>query len=78
MKTAISLPDEIFARADDFAAKHNLSRSALFTAALREYLKAHQKDDLIAQIDSVMDDIGDKREDALLSKSKSTLRNNKW
>ena len=39
MKTAISMPDELFERAEAEAGKQGVSRSELYQVALREYLK---------------------------------------
>ncbi|MBI2898164.1 MAG: ribbon-helix-helix protein, CopG family [Deltaproteobacteria bacterium] len=41
MKTAVSLPDDLFADADACARRLKLSRSGLLAAALREYLARH-------------------------------------
>ncbi len=38
MKTAISLPDELFERAERTAERLNLKRSQLYVRALQEYL----------------------------------------
>jgi metal-responsive CopG/Arc/MetJ family transcriptional regulator len=40
MKTAISIPDDVFQAAEDAARKLSLSRSELFTRAMREFLAA--------------------------------------
>ena len=42
MKTAISLPDDLFASADALAGRLGVSRSALYAAALAEYLAKHR------------------------------------
>lgn len=42
MKTAISLPDPLFAAAEQYAQEKGLSRSELYAQALRYYLQAHQ------------------------------------
>ncbi|MEK6599220.1 MAG: ribbon-helix-helix domain-containing protein [Deltaproteobacteria bacterium] len=39
MKTAISIPDEIFRKADEAAKEYNYSRSELFTLAVKEFLE---------------------------------------
>ena len=39
MKTAISVPDELFAQAEVEAGKQGISRSELYQVALRKYLK---------------------------------------
>jgi metal-responsive CopG/Arc/MetJ family transcriptional regulator len=38
MKITISVPDELFAQAEAEARRQGITRSALFQAALREYL----------------------------------------
>ena len=55
MKTAISLPDDLFATADAYAERSQLSRSELYARALREYLGRHDQDRVTAQLDAVKD-----------------------
>ena len=38
MKITVSVPDELFAQAEAEARRQGITRSALFQAALREYL----------------------------------------
>lgn len=52
MKTAISLPDDLFALADEFAKEAGLSRSELYATALREYILSRQQDDLTERINA--------------------------
>ena len=44
MKTAISVPDPVFDAADDLAVRLGLSRSALYTQAVSEFLERHRSD----------------------------------
>ncbi len=44
MKTAVSLPDELFQHAERFAAGRGLSRSGLYAAALQSYLSEREPD----------------------------------
>lgn len=53
MKTAISLPDELFDAADDLARRLGLSRSALYARALREYLARHRDRRVTERLDQV-------------------------
>jgi metal-responsive CopG/Arc/MetJ family transcriptional regulator len=53
MKTAISIPNEIFKTADSFARRKKLSRSAVFTIAVTEFLSHHQQEDVTAQLNRV-------------------------
>lgn len=61
MKTAISIPDDVFRRAERFAKRRKLSRSELYTAALLRMLEAEPKEDLTRAYDSAFDD--DRRDD---------------
>ncbi len=54
MKVAVSIPDELHARADALARSQNTSRSRLYSDALREYLDRRQPDDVTAAIDSAL------------------------
>lgn len=53
MKTAISLPDDIFDAADQLADRLGLSRSALYVRALREYLAKHRDQRVTERLDAV-------------------------
>ncbi|CAN5389871.1 hypothetical protein BH20ACI2_BH20ACI2_17180 [soil metagenome] len=55
MKTAISVRDNLFARAEKFARKEKISRSQLFADAVEEYLDNREIDeeDIIARINAV-------------------------
>jgi predicted transcriptional regulator len=54
MKTAISVPDDLFDRADHLARSTRRSRSELYSAALREYLVRHAPDEVTAALDRVV------------------------
>jgi predicted transcriptional regulator len=45
MKTAISLPDDLYQRVDACARRLKLTRSGLLAAAAREFLARHGPDD---------------------------------
>lgn len=53
MKTAISLPDQLFQRAESFASTQALSRSELYATALSEYLERHEAATITAQLDAL-------------------------
>lgn len=53
MKTAISIPDKLFHAADELASTLQLSRSALYSAAIAEYLKAKTGERITARLDAV-------------------------
>jgi metal-responsive CopG/Arc/MetJ family transcriptional regulator len=53
MKTAVSIPDAVFRTADHFARQRKLSRSALFTQALKEFLALRRSDDVTERLNRV-------------------------
>ena len=55
MKTAISIPDDVFSRAERFAHQRKITRSALFTVAVDEYLRHHREDDVTEKLNEVHD-----------------------
>lgn len=44
MKTAVSIPDEVFAEAERLAKRMKRSRSEIFSRALAEYVARHSPD----------------------------------
>ena len=53
MKTAISIPDNLFAAADRLARRLGMSRSQLYQTALAAYLAQRGDDDVTARLDEV-------------------------
>ncbi len=53
MKTAISLPDDLFASADALAHRLGMSRSALIAAALAEFVAKHRAARISERLDAV-------------------------
>ena len=53
MKTAISLPDEVFESADALAERLGLSRSELYATAVAEYVAKHRDQDVTARLNDV-------------------------
>jgi antitoxin MazE6 len=51
MKTAISIPDEVFAAAEKLARRLKKSRSELYSHALREYVARHGGDEVTEALD---------------------------
>jgi predicted transcriptional regulator len=53
MKTAISLPDKLFVRAEALAADLGISRSQLYARTLEDYLSRRTADQITARLDQV-------------------------
>ena len=57
MKTAISIPDDVFTRADALARELKQSRSQLYTRAVREYVARHSADEVTAALNAMCDQV---------------------
>jgi len=53
MKTAISLPDDLFRAADVLAEQMGVSRSRLYATAVSEYVAKHRTSDITARLNQV-------------------------
>jgi metal-responsive CopG/Arc/MetJ family transcriptional regulator len=58
MKTAISVPDETFQRAEECAAELGMSRSEFFTRAAQRYIEQADEEALAGRIDAAIELIG--------------------
>ncbi|HLA15881.1 MAG TPA: ribbon-helix-helix protein, CopG family [Candidatus Limnocylindrales bacterium] len=80
MKTAVSLPDELFAQVERLARRSRRSRSEVYRAALREYVERHAPDDVTAALDRVIEELGDAAsEDRFLDQAaRRVLESTQW
>ena len=53
MKTAVSVPDELFQAGERAADRLGLSRSGLYSKALQEYLARHDDEEITRRLDEV-------------------------
>ncbi len=58
MKTAVSVPDDVFESAERLARRERRSRSEVYSAALREYVARHSPDEVTDALDRVVADVG--------------------
>jgi predicted transcriptional regulator len=78
MKTAISLPDSVFAEAEALARRLAKSRSQLYTEALIEYLARHDPDTVTARLDEVLEDVGGVDDAFVNAAATAALRRSEW
>jgi len=53
MKTAISIPDEIFEKAERTAKKLGVSRSELYVKAIRDFIEHHRRENLTEKLNEI-------------------------
>ena len=78
MKTAVSVPDEVFERADRLARAQGRSRSEVYSAALREYLARHAPDEVTAALDLVVEATGDGVDPFVIAAARIGLGDGEW
>lgn len=53
MKTAISIPDEIYHSADQLAKRFGMSRSELYSKAVSDYINTHKNEAVTKALDQI-------------------------
>jgi len=53
MKTAVSVPDPVFKAGERLAHRLGMSRSRLYSEALREFLERHDDDQITERLNAV-------------------------
>ena len=69
MKTAISLPDDVFLAAEQQAKRMQKSRSQFYAEALTEYLVRHAPDEVTEAMNRVVEQLGEPKPDPFLTAS---------
>lgn len=78
MKTAISVPDDVFADAERLAKRMKKSRSQLYSHALREFVARHADDRVTEALDEVVAKMGEARDDFAAATARRTLKRVEW
>ena len=80
MKTAISLPDELFEAVERLVRSSGRPRSELYAAALREYVARHTPDENTDALNAVIEKAGKSQEDErfVTASARQALANTDW
>ncbi len=78
MKTAISLPDELFKKAEQAAKRAHLSRSRLFAKALQQFLEGIQFRQITQSLNEVYSDESSRLDKALAHMQSLSLSQKEW
>ena len=78
MKTAISIPDEIFEGAERLARRTNKSRSQLFSDAVREYVGRHASEEVTEAMDRVCSEVQDPKDKFVSLAARRVLERSEW
>ena len=78
MKTAVSIPDEVFEKAERLARRMKKSRSQLFSHALAEYVARHAPDHVTESMNQVCGEIGPEPDSFVSAASRRLLERSEW
>jgi metal-responsive CopG/Arc/MetJ family transcriptional regulator len=78
MKTAVSIPDVLFAEAEHFARDNRLSRSELYAKALAAYLGVRRRENIIETLNRVYEKEDSRLDPALASAQWRTIGQEDW
>jgi metal-responsive CopG/Arc/MetJ family transcriptional regulator len=78
MKTAVSIPDQVFEQAERLARRTRRSRSHIFSSALREYVARHSPDEVTEAMDRVCAQVGEQRDPFGDVAARATLERSEW
>lgn len=78
MKTAISLPDELFSAADSLADRLGVSRSELYATALAEFVAKYSETEVTARLDQLYANEASGLESSLHRAQRQSLGSESW
>ncbi|MBI2059131.1 MAG: hypothetical protein HYT87_05105 [Nitrospirae bacterium] len=78
MKTAVSLPDELFVSAEALAKRLGLSRSRLIATALADFIAKHRGSRITHQLDKIYSHVDSRLDASLRDLQARSLRRDEW
>ncbi len=78
MKTAVSIPDDLFHRADALADRLGKSRSEVYREALADYVARRDTAAVTKALDEVADELAAEQRSFAAQAARRTLSNSEW
>lgn len=78
MKTAISIPDKVFAEAERLSRRRKKSRSQLYAEAMAEYLARHDPEAVTEAMNRVCESIDTRPDPAVSAAARRALESVEW
>jgi metal-responsive CopG/Arc/MetJ family transcriptional regulator len=78
MKTAISIPDEVFLAAEQQAKRTHKSRSQLYTEAMVEYLSRHCPDQVTEAMNRALSQLEEEPDPFVQQAARQILKGTEW
>jgi len=78
MKTAVSIPDEVFEEAERLARRMKRSRSEVYSRALAEYVARHASDRVTEAMNRTLAEINERADEFSRAASHRVLERSDW
>jgi len=78
MKTAVSIPDDVFADAERLASRLQISRSKMYARALAEFVARHDDDRVTALMDQAVREAGGEGDSFLRGAAQQASQRVEW
>ena len=78
VKTAISIPDNLFKHAEETASRLGISRSRLFSIAIKEFLSFHYEANVTRSLDEIYENESSTIDEQLQEKQADSIAKEQW
>jgi hypothetical protein len=78
MKTAVSIPDQVFAQAEKLSRELGVSRSQLYTRALSRLVADYREDEIVRRLNEVYANEGSKLDPGWRRAQEDVLKPEEW
>jgi metal-responsive CopG/Arc/MetJ family transcriptional regulator len=78
MKTAVSIPDDVFQDAERLARRAKKSRSRIFSEALKEYVARHAPEEVTDAMDRAVALVGETPDKFTAAATRRVLERTEW
>jgi hypothetical protein len=78
MKTAVSIPDDVYAAAEDLIRRLGTSRSRFYADAIKEYVARHDPDAVTAALDEVLNELDEDIDPFVDAAARRILQRVEW
>ncbi len=78
MKTAVSIPNDLFEKVERLTRREKRSRSEVYAAALNEYVARHTPDEVTEAMNRVCEEVQSESDDFTRTASRRILERAEW
>ena len=78
MKTAISIPDDVFSKAERYAKNNGISRSQLFATAVKSFIDNNELNSVTDKLNQVYSHHSDALDAGVASMQASSISRDEW